>query len=82
MIFILRIAVLFLLFPTFVSAELISSKTVGGNWSNINTWEKGIVPGDGDVAEILGPVVVDSDTEIGTSAESGNLQRNSNNEQR
>lgn len=73
MISVCRIVLLLLLFPAFASAGIIRSTAGGGNWSNTATWETEVVPGVGDMAEILGPVTVDIDITVGASANSGNL---------
>jgi len=73
MISIFRIVCLLLFLPSIASAALIRSTAGGGNWSNTATWEKGIVPVEGDVAELVGPVTVDVNITVGTSAHSGDL---------
>ena len=73
MIFVCRILPLLLLLPTFAFAAFISSTSDGGNWSNTATWENGVIPGEGDVAEIRGQVIVDENITVGASPNSGSL---------
>ena len=69
--FVCKFTSLFLLFPPYAAAELISSTIEGGSWSSAATWENGIIPENGDEAEICGPVAVDKDIVIGSSPKDG-----------
>ncbi len=50
-------------------AHIQSNGTGGGNWSSTGTWSGGVVPGDGDTAEIVAgdTVTVDSNTTVGAT---------------